>query len=109
MNIDFTKIENVIVGGIDYADYPKFCDAYVEECDINEAIDRCVTEEQLDAINDNGDFVYECVVDAIYNVRVRSNTLDSRNDSDCRIILGWCWHWNILKLDNIANRAILIK
>lgn len=63
MSVDFTKIENVIVGGIDYADYPKFCDAYVEECDIDGVP---ATEEQLDAINDNGDFVYECVVDAIY-------------------------------------------
>ena len=58
MNIDFTKIENVVMCGIDYADYPDFCDAYVEECEIDGVP---ATEEELDAINENGMFVHEQV------------------------------------------------
>lgn len=58
MNIDFNKIENIVMGGIDYADYPDFCDAYVEECEIDGVP---ATEEELDAINENGYFVHEQV------------------------------------------------
>ena len=63
MNIDFTKISNVIVEDICMADYPDFCDAYIESCDIDGVP---ATEEELDVINDNGYFVHECVWEAIY-------------------------------------------
>ena len=63
MNIDFTKIDNVIVEDICMADYPDFCDAYIESCDIDGVP---ATEEQLDVINENGAFIHECVWDAIY-------------------------------------------
>ena len=63
MQIDFTKIENIVVGDIDWKDYPDFCDAYIEECDIDGVP---ATEEQLDVINENSDFVYEKTLEAIY-------------------------------------------
>lgn len=63
MNIDFSKIENVVVGDIVMQDYPDFCDAYIEECDIDGVP---ATEEQLDAINANSEFVYEKTLEAIY-------------------------------------------
>ena len=63
MNIDFTKIENVIVEDICMADYPDFCDAYIESCDIDGVP---ATEEQLDVINDDSMFVAEKVWEAIY-------------------------------------------
>jgi hypothetical protein len=44
-------------------DYPDFCDAYIEECDIDGVP---ATEEQLDVINENYDFVYEKTLEAIY-------------------------------------------
>lgn len=63
MNIDFNKIENIVIGDIDWKDYPDFCDAYVEECDIDGVP---ATEEQLDAINDNLEFVHEKTLEYIY-------------------------------------------
>ena len=63
MQIDFTKIENIVVSDIDMKDYPDFCDAYIEECDIDGVP---ATDEQLDAINENSDFVYEKTLEAIY-------------------------------------------
>lgn len=63
MNIDFSKIDNIVIGDIDWKDYPDFCDAYVEECDIDGVP---ATEEQLDAINDNLEFVHEKTLEYIY-------------------------------------------
>ena len=63
MNIDFTKIENVEMDGIDMNDYPDFCDAYIDSCDIDGVP---ATEEQLDVINEDGGFVNECVWDWIH-------------------------------------------
>ena len=63
MNIDFTKIDNVEVACIDMADYPDFCDAYIESCDIDGVP---ATEGQLDVINDDSMFVAEKVWEAIY-------------------------------------------
>ena len=63
MQIDFNKIDNVSVACIDMRDYPDFCDAYIEECDIDGVP---ATEEQLDAINENSEFVYEKTLEAIY-------------------------------------------
>jgi hypothetical protein len=63
MNIDFTKIDNVQVGGIQGWDAPDFCDAYIESCDIDGIP---ATDEQLDFINNNSDFVYEKVMKTLY-------------------------------------------
>ena len=63
MNIDFSKISNVSVADVDMKDYPDFCDAYIEECEID---GRLATDEELDVINDNSDFVYEAVMDYVF-------------------------------------------
>lgn len=61
--IDFDKIDNVEVDGIDYSDAPDFCDAYIDSCDID---GRPATEEELEIINANGEFVYSQVEKRIY-------------------------------------------
>jgi len=63
MNIDFTKIDNVIVEGIDMNDYPKFCDAYIGSADIDGVP---ATDAELDAINENYDFLYDSIQEALY-------------------------------------------
>lgn len=63
MQIDFKQISNVEVCGIDMKDYPDFCDAYIEECDINGVP---ATDAQLDAINENFEFVHDQVLEALY-------------------------------------------
>ena len=61
--IDFSKIDNVEIDGIDYSDAPDFCDAYIASCDID---GRPATEEELDIINDNDDFRYSQIEKYIY-------------------------------------------
>lgn len=50
------KIDNIVFGDVDYQDYPDFCDAYIESCDID-GIEA--TSEQLDKLNENSDFINE--------------------------------------------------
>ena len=61
--MDLNKIENIEVDGIDTADYPDFCDAYIAAAEYN---GKKLTDEQLDFLNDNSNFVYSCVVDLIW-------------------------------------------
>ena len=63
MQIDFNKIDNIVVSGIDMKDYPDFCDAFIEECNIGGVP---ATEEQLDVINDDLEFVHEKTLEYIY-------------------------------------------
>jgi hypothetical protein len=64
MTIDFKLIDNVVVDGIDYNDYPDFCDAYIAEADYNgEPMD----EEMLDVLNtDYTDFILESVYSHLF-------------------------------------------
>tara|TARA_B100000900_G_scaffold384116_1_gene372662 strand:- start:577 stop:780 length:204 start_codon:yes stop_codon:yes gene_type:complete len=64
MQIDFDKINNVVVECVDRYDWPDFCDAYIESCDIDGVP---ATEEQLDAINENGSFVNEQAAEEFMN------------------------------------------
>jgi len=61
--MDLNKIENIEVDGIDTADYPDFCDAYIAAAEYN---GKELTDEQLDVLNNNSNFVYSCVVDLIW-------------------------------------------
>ena len=61
--IDFDKIDNVELEGIDYSDAPDFVDAYIASCDID---GRPATEEELEIINADGQFVYDQVEKHVY-------------------------------------------
>ena len=63
MCLDTKLIDNVEVDGIDTADYPDFCDAFIAAADYD---GMPMTEEQLDEINENYDFVYDCVCDELF-------------------------------------------
>ena len=63
MNIDFNKIDNVIVADLDMSDYPKFCDAHIESCEIDGVP---ATDAELDVINENYDFLYNAIQETIY-------------------------------------------
>ncbi len=44
--------------------YPDYCDAYIEEAEVCENGEwRDATDEELDIINDDTDFVYEAALD----------------------------------------------
>ena len=53
--------------GIDYADYPDFCDAYI--CNaivLDNGNWRQCTDNELDELNEDADLVYSCVENYIY-------------------------------------------
>ena len=64
INIDYSLISDVEVDGIDYSDYPDFCDAHI--CAAWWADGREFTDEELDALNEDSDYVYEMVERFIY-------------------------------------------
>ena len=61
--MDYLKITNVEVEGIDLNDYPDFCDAFIASADYD---GEPMTYEQLDELNEDADFVYECVLNKLY-------------------------------------------
>jgi len=64
MTIDFKLVDNVVIDGIDYNDYPDFCDAYIAEADYD---GQPMTEEMLDVLNtDHTDFVLESVYSHLF-------------------------------------------
>ncbi len=56
--MDYKKINNIEVDGVDMSDYPDFCDAFIVGGDYN---GEPMTDEQIDLLNDDLDFVHECV------------------------------------------------
>ena len=61
--MDYSKIDNVEIDGIDTNDYPDFVDAYIASADYDGVP---MTDEQLDEVNDNSDFVYDCLQNHLY-------------------------------------------
>ena len=68
-----TKLSNGLIAsdfevdGIDTADYPDFCDAYIENASVFEnGVWREATEAELDELNEDTDFVYKCVESELY-------------------------------------------
>jgi hypothetical protein len=62
IKLDYSKISNVSVAGIDFEDYGDFCDAYIESADYG---DREMTEDELNVLNEDSEFVNESVFSQI--------------------------------------------
>jgi hypothetical protein len=58
--MDYKKIDNIEIDGIDTKDYPDFCDAYIVSADYDGVP---MNDEQLDKLNEDGDYVYEHIMD----------------------------------------------
>lgn len=62
--MDLTKITDVEVDGVDYDDYPDFCDAYISSAKLNGVE---MTEEELEELStEHPDFVYETVINYLF-------------------------------------------
>lgn len=59
----YDKIDNIEVEGVDFSDYPDFCDAFIASADYDGVE---MTDDQLDQLNDDSDFVYQCVLDQLF-------------------------------------------
>lgn len=62
-NLDYSKIEDIKLDGIDIFDYPDFCDAFIVSATYK---GREMTEKELDRLNEDGHFVYQCIQQHIY-------------------------------------------
>ena len=56
--IDYTKLENLEIEGIDRRDSPDFSDAFISYAEIN---GKKATDEELEELNDDSCFVHELV------------------------------------------------
>lgn len=63
MELDYSKITNVQIEDIDFKDAPDFCDAYIVSADYD---GEPMNEEQLELLNQDGQFVYDEVIKWIY-------------------------------------------
>jgi hypothetical protein len=62
-NLDYSLIDNIQFEGIDHNDAPDYCDAYIVSADYDGV---AMTEEQIELLNEDTDFVYEKLMDYIY-------------------------------------------
>ncbi len=63
MKLDTTKITDIEIDGIDNGDYPDFCDAFIASATYN---GKPMSDEMLDVLNEDYQFVYESVEDHLY-------------------------------------------
>jgi hypothetical protein len=61
--MELDKISNIELGGIDTNDYPDFCDAFIESAEYNGVQ---LTDAELDELNCNSEFVYDCVLKELF-------------------------------------------
>lgn len=62
--LDKSKITDIELDGVYSFDYPDFCDAYILNADY---LGVPMTDEQLEEINSDREFVNECVHDQCFN------------------------------------------
>jgi len=61
--IDTSQVEDIEIDGINPRDYPDFCDAFILEATYK---GREMTDEELEALNEDSDFVYDKVMEHLY-------------------------------------------
>jgi hypothetical protein len=59
------KVCDIEVDGIDYSDAPDFCDAYISQAVWEDTLEP-LTDDELEALNQDSEFVYEEVQKWIY-------------------------------------------
>lgn len=68
VQLDYSKIHDIEVDGIDTRDYPDFCDAYIASATIEneDGTFRDATDDEIEEMNEDSDFVYEQVENYLY-------------------------------------------
>jgi hypothetical protein len=56
------QISNIQIDGVDHRDYPDYCDAYIMTAKVE---GRMATDEELDQMNDDGQFRYDMVMEYV--------------------------------------------
>lgn len=60
---DTNRVDNIEIDGIDTSDYPDFCDAFISYAEYDGVE---MTEEQLEDLNENYDFVYDSIINHLF-------------------------------------------
>lgn len=60
--MDYSKIDNIEFDGINRGDHPDYSDAFICSAEYD---GQPMTEEQLDEINQDADFVHEKLIDQL--------------------------------------------
>lgn len=60
---DKKEITDIEFDGIDHTDYPDYCDAYITYATL---YDRELTDEEIDELNEDSSFVYECLMEYLH-------------------------------------------
>lgn len=63
IKLDYSKIDDIQVDGVDTSDYPDFCDAYICYASYD---GRDMTEDELEELNDDRDFVYDETIKTVF-------------------------------------------
>ena len=63
IDLDYSLISNVSFGGIDFDDYPDFCDAYIESADYNGVE---MTEAELEIINEDIGYWHDDIIQSCF-------------------------------------------
>lgn len=63
MKLDTSKITGAVVVNIHHWDSPDFVDAFIESAEYE---GRALTEDELDELNENRDFVHSCVMNTLH-------------------------------------------
>ena len=61
--MDYKKITNVEIENIITSDYPDFVDAFISHAEYE---GRELTEDELNKLNENTDFVYDAIINTLY-------------------------------------------
>jgi len=61
--MNYKKIDNIEIGGVDTKDYPDFSDAFIMSADYNGV---SMSDDQLNEINEDTEFVYAHVINNIF-------------------------------------------
>jgi len=60
---DIDKFTDIDIEGIDHSDYPKYCDAFICSATYD---GREATDDEIDWLNEQSEYVYDKVMEHIY-------------------------------------------
>ncbi len=61
---NYFLITNVSIDGVDFRDYPDYCDAFIDSADYD---GEEMTDEELDLLNDDYELVRELVFESLHH------------------------------------------
>ncbi len=62
-SLDYSKIQDIEIDGLNHRDAPDYVDAYISSATYR---GQPMSEKQLDRLNQDSDFVYRCVMNYLY-------------------------------------------